>query len=836
MACSVSERRRLQSFALLALLALAGNPALAAPPTLVPAPQSLKTAAGACALGELTYSYRGPLPPPVRYALGVLAAALGPTGKRVPPAAAAIRLSLATSPAELAAAAARVRLGPAPPDRQREAYVLDCGLGDRSRIVLTGGPVGLIYGVHTLAQLAAQGDPRRLPRLAISDWPSFLTRAWTGVPRNPADPECARLLDWFARWRINACYYEIYGDEGQDGAPPEVARLQRECARRGITLYGQISNWRTNLLLKRELCPCNPEDLAHIRRYCNELLDRGCEGLIFLFDDLTQAAVEHPLTCPLCKARFSGLAAAQLELIRPMVEVARQRHVQRLLVCPTPYYRGWQDSYDHKLPGQAYFAVWGQSDLMKEVQVFHCLLREPELAEVQRAGLRNFVYWYNGNRDYEACAPGGQPVPGLWAGFTELAFGWYGYRWDATRGVVPLADTGDAFRRLPALTQHAWLCGGGDYPFALWGAYCWNAEHFDPAATERDLLRSLYGATAPADYARWRDLVRKWYPRLLAPPTDLPDGARAAYLQELTADADTAKQAAQAFGAGKRSGAAEDIAPRLLASAETLAQTAAGATSGQATVRLADWTEQKTGQATQRERRMEIGNFWSRYVLRYSQTTEPNGAKHRSQWHFGSGLGMLGPSYRNWYDGGFFDVILNGQSLDTMSPEFAVAGDTLVASWDTPEGKLTVSFSLHEGGLKLDGRLAGGPDAALSLRLFAIPGAGQGGWTDMDKVVITAEGETPHGTPVALRPGDDWLFLADRTYDLPHENAEGPCAVRFAKPLPAIRCDNGSYVVQVDADYPAGTRQFSLTVWDFHGQQNAAALSAFRALSDRLTP
>ena len=42
---------------------------------------------------------------------------------------------------------------------------------------------------------------------------------------------------------------------------------------------------------------------------------------------------------------------------------------------------------------------------MKGVQVYHCLLREQELAEVQQAGLRNFIYWYNGNRDYEACVP-----------------------------------------------------------------------------------------------------------------------------------------------------------------------------------------------------------------------------------------------------------------------------------------------------------------------------------------------------------------------------------------------------------------------------------------------
>ena len=112
----------------------------------------------------------------------------------------------------------------------------------------------------------------------------------------------------------------------------------------------------------------------------------------------------------------------------------------------------------------------------------------------------------------------------------------------------------------------------------------------------------------------------------------------------------------------------------MLSSAETLAQTAATASSGKATVRLADWTEQQDG----RERRSasgawQIGDFWSRYTLRYSQTTDADGTKHRSQWHFGSGLGMLGPSYRNWYDAGFIDVLVDGQSLDTITPEFSGA-------------------------------------------------------------------------------------------------------------------------------------------------------------------
>ena len=52
--------------------------------------------------------------------------------------------------------------------------------------------------------------------------------------------------------------------------------------------------------------------------------------------------------------------------------------------------------------------------------------------------------------------------------------------------------------------------------------------------------------------------------------------------------------------------------------------------------------------------------------------------------------------------------------------------------------------------------------------------------------------------------------------------------------MPAAKCDNGEYVVQIDADYPAETRTFSLAVWDFHGQKNADALAGLKSRLARL--
>ena len=822
---------------------MAVAPAPAQPLSIAPAPKAERLLSGSIELLDGGYSILGKMSPRVAYAVGILAHSPGAGLREAEGPRPAVRIIVADSAQALTGAAGAAGVAAPPPEKWQEAYVLDAGATDSARVTLTGGPTGIIYGAYTIDQLVRRSPhASRLPRCAVSDWPTMLTRGYTGCVRDVSDASLERL-DWISRWRLNAAYYEIYGDRGQDGAPPEVTDIHREYARRGIKLYGLISNWRTERLLKRELCASNPDDLARIRRYATELLDRGCDGLIFLFDDITRQAAEHTTTCELCKGRFAGLAQAQLELMRPMLEVARKRGVSDLIVCPTPYYDDWRTSrgmYGGKLDGEAYYAVWRDAQIMDGVQVFHCLLRGEKLAEVQQAGLRNYIYWYNDTRAYSSVSPGGKRVEGMWGGFTQLAFGWYCHRWDTARGPVPLDDTYDAFRRLPELTQHAWLCGGGDYPWAIWGCYCWDADRFAPDRAERSLVAALYGAQAEGHYQTWKRGVRQWLPMLLAPRAVTASPEREAVLARLQADEQSLSTAAGAFeqAVGQGMGVApsrdrDQTASRMVATARAMAQTARSAALGKARVTVGPMTTAKLAEGVRRERRIELGDFWTRFILRHSQTEDPDGTLHRSQWHFGSGLGMLGPSYRNWYDAGFIDVLIDGKSLDSCTPTFEVAsderGDALLAIWQTDQGTVRLGFSPWEGGLRITGTVAAEGAPKLSVQLFAIPGAGWGDRADMDKYVVTASGQTAHSTPVALGEGGDWLFLADRTYDVPHGDAEGPCAVLFGDPLPAIRCDNGSYVVQIDADYPDATHTLDIVVWDLHGQKNAVALEQLQA-------
>ena len=554
----------------------------------------------------------------------------------------------------------------------------------------------------------------------------------------------------------------------------------------------------------------------------------------------TQAAAEHLSNCDDCRGCFAGLSEAQLELMRPMVEVARERGIDKLIVCPTPYWSFWKNCYQGKVLGEEYYPAWRDSDLMDGVQVYHCTVRGEKVREVQQAGLRNYIYWYNGAYEYYRCTPANKRIGGLWGGFAELSHGWYLYRWSDDEGVVPLDDCYDTLRELPSLTQHAWLCGGGDFSWALWGSYTWDADRFDPAKAEALLVDTLFGEGAAEDYARWKQAVRRNLPHLLGVPRAVQPDQRAAVVSTFLSDAREAGDAASAFASSPGEGIMprDDCAKRMIASAGTLDERARLAESDTCKVTIGSVTQRQAGEATYRDRDLELSTFWLRFSPRYSQTEEPDGLLHRSQWHMGSGLGMKGPSHRNWFDAGFIDVLIDGKSLDSTTPTFEAvrgqSGEDLLATWDTEQGKAIMRLSLFEGGLRVDADIQDAGEAEIAVQLIAIPGAGVGDWQDMDKAVVTLSGETAHGQPVKLAPGEDWLFWMDRYYDVPRESAEGPCAAVFAAPVPQVECDNAYYVVKTLATYPPGTKQFSLAIWDLHGQKNAESLQRFKAQLPRI--
>ncbi len=751
-----------------------------------------------------------------------------------------VRLVEAASAAQVTAAARAAGLPAPPADIFPQSYVI-VPAGRRELRVIAGS-AGLIYGADTAAQLFADG---RVHLARISDWPTFWERGYTGCARDLSEDQRQRLR-MLTNGRLNAVYYEIYADRGQDHVPPEVEDVARECRRRSIFLYGLISNWRTIRMIKRPMCASRQEDLDRVRRWSRELLDRGCEGLIFLFDDIPGSQVVHVEKCPQCKARFKTLARLQTALAEPMFEVGRKRGVRRFMLCPTPYFRGWQNCYGGRIKGCDYFREWGAAPQLKDVGIYHCVVRPSELKKLFDCGLRNYVYWYNGGYNYFRWAPTHRAPKGAWDGLTDLAYGWYLCRWDRGKGVVPAPDAYQALRALPKYTRRAWMCNGGEFRWLLWGTYLWAADAADEPELRTLAVGRLYGQKAAQAYLAWEAVVRQGWAKALS--TNFTDALRGAeqLVSELKAAAARARAAAEDFAAAIRQPQwPKPTAPpeRLQRDAELMASTADALLAeaerlarGDVTIEVDKTSIRKTESgATVRETRITLRRGLFTYLLRYSQTIEKDGRKHRTRWHFGAGLGMLGPSNRNWYDAGFIDLVLDGKSLDAWTPEISVGEHQgqrcLTSRWST--GRADVVMDLWpraDGGLAVVGEAV--PKTNLKsaeLRLWCIPSAGMWDTKDMDKAVVTPSGTFPHGKAVSLKPGERWIFYMDRTYDVPHKGAEGPCAVVFLDPAPAgVSTDNGHYVVTTTARLDPQRPRFSIVLYDFHGLKNSEALELLR--------
>jgi len=703
---------------------------------------------------------------------------------------------------------------------------------DGVRVRIRGADsAGVLYGVDAFLDLLEVYGPERLPAPSrIRDWPSIEERAWTGFVRD-VSPNAMRMLDWCARHRLNAGYFELYADRGQTTPPTDVLpKLVKEAARRGIRLYGCVSNWRTNRYLKRPLCPSNPSDVALMEKQFESLAACSVAGLIFLFDDIRQDAIEHAEHCAACRERFGDLAGMQAFWVEQMKRVAARHGIDHLIMCPTPYYRGWQHTGGGKIDGVAYYARLGSACRRLGVRMYFCPYRAQAVTQAVAAGLFRFTWWYNGVYPFERSAGKGRVEPGVWCGLPQIDFGWYNTHWDATRGVVVDDDVTDAMRSLPARSSWAWQCSGGYVGWAQWGVYCWAPEKFDPEACRRWAIREVLGAAEP--YLAWERVVRTWTARFASgggAGGDRSESARQRFLDALAADIAVAESACQKTAeVGAHAQAPKEHVGSLVRKvSDTVAWLRRKLDEGRTNrgrVRLTHEKKRPSEDGTRIERTAVLSDFWTRYMLRYAVQGKP-GAWHRCRWHFGSGLGMPAPSLRNWYDAGFIDVEIDGASLDRIKADMSTKDDAVLVTWNAPKARVDLRFRLrHDGGLDIAGTVT--PKRTVrttAVKLWCIPGAGWGEWKDMDKRIVTPRREVRHSRTVKLDlPDENRVLYLDATYDVPHEHAEGPCGLLFAPDeVEAATVHLTNYVVTTTLRLRPGVHRFRLTVWDFHGMKNA---------------
>ncbi len=203
----------------------------------------------------------------------------------------------------------------------------------------------------------------------------------------------------------------------------------------------------------------------------------------------------------------------------------------------------------------------------------------------------------------------------------------------------------------------------------------------------------------------------------------------------------------------------------------------------------------------------------------------PEGRCFSSLWVYSIGmptLGMAGPASCNWYSQGFFDVLLDGESLREYPATFRVVRrggpDALcTATWEMAKGTVAAHFLLRGGDDKLLMQIEWQPEAALEsveLKLLCYPSWFYG---DKDRWIVTPTREVQHAQTVALdSPHEPWVFYHDR--GLPERESYGACALMYVPDEltdASVQVDN--YPVWTTLRFKPAAGRATVALWDFTG-------------------
>jgi len=725
-----------------------------------------------------------------------------------------------------------------------ESFAIKLLRRDGARVVVVCGAdgPGALYGAQLLADIMRVMGGALPASLEAADHPEMRVRGKAGGVHQYDETQLARL-DWFARWRLNGVYYEVMGDKGQKDIPDYIARLAVECDRRGIILYGAVSQHRTGNYLKASLCPSNPAHTAYIDRLYEGLCRNGVQGLLLNCDDIPPEDTRHAKLCPKCSKRFKDLADIQIFWLDRMVKTGRKSGIKNYLVGPTPYLADLSSHVPGGFDTLGYFKKLGAFCAANNISIYHCAAREKTIGPVLNAGVTRYAWWYNGvwplrNIVGESC----KRLPGGYYGFSRLDWGWEMVEWTAGAGLRARSDALDTLRGLPKLTREAWLCGSDP---AQWGMYLWRPSRADPGRIFRRSVEARLGPEAFGPYMQWQEPVQRWAMRCNAgkvepgPPSENPDSMAKA----LERDARQAATAAQRLKAmtgpivqqGNRGGQRrDDVLKMMAAEAKKLSDLANRLRRGGVRVSRGYELAIPRRGIFKLQRDMTVSTPWVAYTLRYCSYKERDGSYRRGAGHSGCDLGMPGPSAQNWYSSGFMDVELDGHSLDATHAEWAKVKTedgraALEGTWKTPRGTVRIVLTVaRDKGLEIIGRLGDDVTAKkVVVPLLAYPATYQ--VPDKARRLVTAKRTVKAPAKCDLdRVSENVVVLYDANYDVPHPKASGPCALRFEPGKPRhARVDLGTYGVRINLNY-SGARSFRVFLYDYAGCTNAEVLAYYR--------
>jgi len=264
-----------------------------------------------------------------------------------------------------------------------------------------------------------------------------------------------------------------------------------------MIIYGTLgARWAPNeWYLGEQVSYKNPMHREVLLKLWDQMAQCGVDGLMFkiddipLYDDPEKQGREHA------------------EWLRRVKEIAAKHGIERVMTCPTHYWRGWHEDY---------FKPFKEAEDLADLRMYFCPYAADEIARVETAGLRNYEWWYNGVH----------PFDGLKSGIQYMEYGWYGAKnervapelWKPTRPARWYGGNLDGvlckLRTLPDRTMHAWLCGGGDTGLPVWGAYLWDPAAYETESMQRTAAEVLFGRGAAAPMMTIRKHMETWSTRV----------------------------------------------------------------------------------------------------------------------------------------------------------------------------------------------------------------------------------------------------------------------------------------------------------------------------------
>ena len=354
---------------------------------------------------------------------------------------------------------------------------------------LRAGPDGVVS--------APLGQVHDAPALAIR-----FSRGLGGNDHLTRIEDAIPSLDWWARWRMNVAHVGQLPDSS-------LKAYLAEAHKRGIRVVRGLG--------VRNLCAADESAVARCAEEFRSFLQLGGDGVSALWDDLPHNRCRGH--CDRCRERFgtNSLPREITHVLDALCDVAAQSPGRPLILWCPPHY---SESRYKEMPDKDFFREIGASRKVREqTAMYFCEFAADKTTLLDRVGITNRVWWYNGLRtvyhishNWPTTPEMKLSIPGV-KSFAAPDFARFEVGWKTGIGVlsngtvVPIPEKAwQDLHSLPERYQGYYPCTAGHpYHAAISGLFAFSPGEFDQAEADRVIFRAIFGPGCDKPARAWSD-------------------------------------------------------------------------------------------------------------------------------------------------------------------------------------------------------------------------------------------------------------------------------------------------------------------------------------------